>query len=71
MKKIGIVCDNYKLEKMKTELIGHGFEEFEEIPYFGDTTAIKIPVTNEEFEEKKKTVFAIVNLVEYHFKRSN
>lgn len=71
MKKIGIVVDNYKLEKMKQELNSQGFNDLLISPFFGDTTTIKVEISDKDYEEKKKKISAIVHLVEYHFKRRN
>lgn len=70
-KKIGIVVDNYKLEKMKAELIKKGFLLLDISPFNAKTTAITFPVPADQFEKKKREIFAIVNIVEAHFKRRN
>lgn len=70
-KKIGIVVDNYKFEKMKAELIKKGFYTIDITPFNSNTTAITFPVPAIQFEKKKAEIFAIVNIVEAHFKRRN
>ncbi len=37
MKKVGIVCDNYKIDRFKKELTSKGFTDFEIFPF---TTAV-------------------------------
>lgn len=66
MKKIGIVADNYKIEKFKKDLSAKGFE-FKLIPYSKHTTLIKMEVP----ENKVKEVQKVCELVELHFKRGN
>lgn len=64
--KIGIVCDNYKVEKFKKELEKKGFNDLEVIPS-GAVTVIKIKTS----KENQNKVAAICQLVEAHFKQSN
>jgi len=70
-KKIGVVIDNYKIAKFKSELLKKGFDLFEASPFGTGTTAFTFDIPTELFEKKKAQIFAIVNLVETHFKRSN
>ena len=68
MNKIGIVCDNYKLEKFRAALDGYSFTEK---PFTKETTAIFIMVTPDEFDEKLKDLGKICKTLEINFKRSN
>lgn len=68
MKKVGIVVDNYKLEKMEQELKKANFNDYKVAGKFTkDTTAITVEVQDNEVNK----INAIVSLVERHFKRSN
>lgn len=67
MKKIGIVCDNYKIEKFKEELNKGGFTELEITPFRDTTSTIVVMVG----EIKVKEIKRICERVELHFKRSN
>lgn len=66
MKKIGIVADNYKLERFKKDLTKGGFTY--EISPFKETTSTIIVNTD---ENKISDVKKICELVELHFKREN
>lgn len=70
-KKIGIVLDDYKVEKAKSLLAKKGFILIEIVPYIKGTTAIKFDVPLNEFENKKAEIYSILSLVESHFKRRN
>jgi hypothetical protein len=62
--KVGIVCDDYKLEKFKLELVLKGFINFKFIPKATkNTTAIIIDTTPDKVEEIRK----ICQEVEAHF----
>ncbi len=62
--KIGIVCDDYKLEKFKLELVLKGYIHFKLIPKATEnTTAIIIDTTIDKVEEIRK----ICQEVEAHF----
>lgn len=65
--KIGIVCNNYKVEKFKKELAKKDFKDIECVEYGKTLTLIKV-ITPEENNPK---VAAICQLVEAHFHRSN
>lgn len=67
MKKIAIVCDNYKVEKFESELKNKGFTDFETKPYVGKTSVIKVNTP----DEKVFTLGALVSLLESQFKRMN
>jgi hypothetical protein len=67
MKTIGIVADNYKLEKFKKKLTKAGFSEFKIIPFVNETSSIKVVVPDNRVLDIKK----ICELVEIHFKQSN
>lgn len=64
--KIGIVADNYKLDKFKTKLKSKGFT-IDIYPFTKDTSSITI----ETDEAGKKEIAKICTEVELHFKRSN
>ena len=66
MKKVGIVADNYKVEKFKKESSAKGFT-VETTPFTKDTTTMTINIDESQIGEIKK----ICQLVEIHFKRSN
>jgi hypothetical protein len=42
MKTVGIVADNYKVEKFKKELALNGFSEFTVEPFTDATSTIKV-----------------------------
>jgi hypothetical protein len=67
MKKIGIVADNYKLEKFKEELIKAGFDDFKILPFVNNTSTITLRIP----DDRVFTVKTVCELVETHFKRSN
>jgi uncharacterized protein YaaQ len=68
MKKVGIVVDNYKVERIKKELIKANFTDFTVVGNLTkDTTVITINVEDKHVNK----IGAIVSLVETHFKRSN
>ena len=67
MKEIGIVADNYKVEKFRIELTNKGFVDFKVFPFTKDSSTIKICILEEEINEIKK----ICQFVELYFKRSN
>jgi nitrogen regulatory protein PII len=67
MKKVGIVADNYKVDRFKKELTKGGFTDFDTSPFTADSTTIQVRVS----EEKIKEVYKICQKVEMHFKRSN
>lgn len=67
MKTAGIVVDNYKVEKFKSELIKNGFMDFTVVPYIGDCSTIKVRCEEVQFNELKN----ICKTIELHFKRSN
>ena len=62
--KIGIVCDDYKLEKFKLELVLKGYINFKFVPSPAkSTTTIIIDTTPDKIDEIKK----ICQEVEAHF----
>lgn len=73
MKKIGIVADNYKVERFKKELkdLKTKTLQIEYWPYKESTTAILIYVNDDDFNKATKEINAITIKVESHFKRSN
>jgi hypothetical protein len=64
--KVGIVVDDYKVDKMKRELTGAGYE-FKASPLFNGTTHINVQVPDDKIDEIKK----LCQKVEFHFKHSN
>lgn len=69
-KKIGIICDTFKVNKFKKELDDNKFE-YETKPHAGNLTIISVCTTEEFFNATQKKVHAICLKVEAHFKRSN
>jgi len=67
MKKVGIVADNYKVNKFKKELTAAGFTDYKTTPFTPVTTTISVKVP----DDKVKEVAKICQLVEMHFKQSN
>jgi hypothetical protein len=67
MKKAGIVCDNYKVDKFKEELTAKGYTDFDVKPYAPGTTLIRVNVSDHEVKEIAK----ICKEIELYFKRSN
>ena len=66
-KTVGIVADNYKLNKFKKELIKKGFTDFEIAPFINATSNIKVKCEPNQLKEIRK----ICEYVELYFKRSN
>jgi len=66
MKKIGIVADNYKVERFKKELTKAGFE-YQITPFKGETSTILVNTDDDKVGDVKK----ICEAVEFHFKRAN
>lgn len=70
MKKVGIVCDNYKVSKFREELSAKGFSEVNEKQFgHADSKTTLLSITTEE--AKVPTVHTICRAVEDHFKRGN
>jgi len=67
MKTIGIVADNYKVERFKNELKKAGYDDFSLSPFTSESTTIKVKVS----EDKMFDIKRICESVELHFKRSN
>jgi len=69
MKKVGIVADNYKLEKFKKELTAKGFTDFTIMDYqkVNELSLIQVHCKDERVMEVK----TICQNVELYFKRSN
>lgn len=65
-KQIGIVCDNYKLNKFEKELQKAGFQ-YKTVPFTSESTSIIIITEAGNLMKVKK----IVEKVEFHFKLSN
>lgn len=70
MKRIGIIVDNYKLDKFKASLTGAGLI-FSTKSLFESTTAIFIMVTVDEFESRVREISKICATLEINFKHSN
>lgn len=71
IKKIGIVVDTYKLDKLLKELKSRGFENVTTKPFKEKLSSVFIIVTSKEFERKKTEIATIINFIDSHFKRSN
>jgi uncharacterized protein YaaQ len=67
MKKVGIVADDYKVIKFKSELTKNGFTDFQTHPFTKGNTSIIVMVA----DDKVNDVYRICKRVELHFKRSN
>jgi hypothetical protein len=68
-KTVGIVCDNYKVEKFISTIKKAGFEEVLVKKFTKGTTLLQILVENDS--EKIKEVYQIYREVEMHFKFGN
>ena len=66
-KKIGIIADNYKLEKFKKELTKKGFTDYSIEPFTKDTSTICVVAD----ENRLGQIKALCQVVEMHFHRSN
>lgn len=66
-KKIGIVCDDYKVEKFKEVLNDKGFRNFKVVKDRPKDTFITVKVKEKEIPK----IRAICELVEAHFKQQN
>lgn len=66
MKKVGIVCDNYKLPKFREALNKRKFC-FSEKPFTKDTTAIFLFVNSNQIDDIRKICVEL----EINFKQSN
>lgn len=51
MKKIGIACDDYKLEKFKRELDSNGYE-FDVLPFGKCVSVIQIHIEDCDFNKE-------------------
>jgi hypothetical protein len=67
MKKIGIGCDNYKLDKFKEVLNQKGFTDYTISRLTPYTSFIRINLPDDQVMEIKK----VCDIVETHFKRKN
>lgn len=67
MIKVGIVCDNYKLEPYKKELKKRGYVNIITEPFTKDTTTIQITCKSTDTPEIQK----ICKMLEAQFKRRN
>lgn len=67
MKTIGILTDNYKLEKFKRELTDKRFTDIEVVPFTTLTSNIKVKID----EKQVKDINKICMEVDLYFKRSN
>jgi len=71
MKTIGIVCDDYKIQRFKKELADAGFDSVKISPVMKDHSSIKIIVKDEDFSSAQLKISRICTRVEMHFKRGN
>jgi hypothetical protein len=70
MKTATLLCDDYKVDKFKAELIKNGFDDFEVVPLsdpLAGTTNIKIKFHESQFKELK----TLIHKIEISFKQSN
>lgn len=67
MKKVGIVVDNYKLKKFKSELTDKGYTDFTISKFTKDTTSIMVQVEDDKVDD----IARLCKRLELHFKRSN
>ena len=63
----GIVADDYKVEKFKTELTLKGFDMIKVLPWKNDCTLIQVEIPADKLNDLEK----LCKEVELHFKRSN
>jgi hypothetical protein len=61
MKKVGIVCDNYKLETYKDELKKLGFKDFMTFKFTKETTGIRVQVPESRVPEIQKLCVRLEN----------
>lgn len=67
MKIVGIVIDNYKLDKYKEEFIKNEFTNFDIYSFIENTSTIKVSVPDNQVRELRK----LCTRLEYHFNNSN
>lgn len=67
MKRAGIVCDNYKVDKFQEELDKEGFTDYILTPFTAEATTIAVNVPDENLPDINR----ICGNVELYFKRSN
>jgi hypothetical protein len=67
MKKIGIVADNYKINKFKEELSEIGITELNVLPFSELTTLVTFNVPSEKIKDIEK----LCKRLEIGFKNSN
>ncbi len=67
IKKVGIVADNYKLNKFKKELEKKGFTDYKITPYMTGTSAITVDVPS----NKVYVIHKIVTMVTIYFTNRN
>lgn len=70
-KRIGIVCDNYKVKLFMKLLKAFGLTKVTSFPFTHATTGLQIEVPASEYNPSKKAVNEICTKVELHYKRSN
>lgn len=64
--KVGIVADNYKVDKFTEELTRAGYA-FETFPFAGGTTLLKVRVAPQQVDNVRR----LCQTIEIHFKQSN
>lgn len=65
--KVGIACDDYKVDKFKQELSKNGFDKVNVTRLMRGTQLITIETT----DDKKETLRRLCVKMEHGFKRSN
>jgi hypothetical protein len=67
MKKVGIVVDDYKLDKYKKDLIKKGYTDINVKPFVNNTSVIQVRVLDNQVPDVHK----ICQLADLYFKRGN
>lgn len=67
MAKVGIACDNYKIDRFDKELIEQGFSIFEKAALTKAVSIITILCDESDIPK----IHSICKKIEIHFKRSN
>jgi hypothetical protein len=70
-KKIGIVVDNYKLNKYLKKIDDKDFKDVDHKPFNNESTAIFVFVKNEAFNKAKSDIQKMCTELELHFKTRN
>jgi len=72
MKRIGIVCDDYKVPTFKKALAKEGFTDIQTLPFLSNnTTQIHILISEETFPKDLLAIKKVCQECELLFKRGN